>query len=229
MSAGAVIAIAVGVAVVLGALAFLTLARRSDVRGAGALSGETRRRDRSAREARPLPEVEPADGPGNRGAGHVGAGAPPWSSTAEVAPVPWTPPDPEAIGVSRRMFFNRADRHLDERRPPALRRWLRRVPVADGGGRVRPGRLGRQARRHPRLDPHRGRVLLRASPAPGSPSTERRFRRPAPSTTRTSSPAWSRASWRSTRSARTSAACRPACDQPVVRVPVPRFAVQPRR
>ena len=27
---------------------------------------------------------------------------------AEVAAVPWTPPDPEAIGVSRRMFFNRA-------------------------------------------------------------------------------------------------------------------------
>ena len=27
---------------------------------------------------------------------------------ADVAVVPWTPPDPEAIGVSRRMFFNRA-------------------------------------------------------------------------------------------------------------------------
>ena len=42
MSAAVIIAIAVGAFVVLGALAFVTLARRSDVRGAGALSGETR-------------------------------------------------------------------------------------------------------------------------------------------------------------------------------------------
>ena len=42
MSAAAIIAIAVGVVVVLGAIAFVTLARRSDVRGAGALSSETR-------------------------------------------------------------------------------------------------------------------------------------------------------------------------------------------
>ena len=48
MSAAAIIAIAVGVVVILAALSFVTLARKSDVRGAGALSGETRRRDRSA-------------------------------------------------------------------------------------------------------------------------------------------------------------------------------------
>ena len=41
MSTAAVIAIAIGVVVVLGAVSFFTLARRSDVRGAGALSGET--------------------------------------------------------------------------------------------------------------------------------------------------------------------------------------------
>ena len=50
MSAAAIIAIAVGIVVVLGALSFVTLARRSDVRGAGALSAETRERDREARE-----------------------------------------------------------------------------------------------------------------------------------------------------------------------------------
>ena len=49
MSATAVILIVVAAAVVLGALAFMTLARRSDVRGAGALSAETVKRDRSAR------------------------------------------------------------------------------------------------------------------------------------------------------------------------------------
>ena len=41
MSATAVIVIAVAAVVVLGALAFMALARRSDVRGAGALSAET--------------------------------------------------------------------------------------------------------------------------------------------------------------------------------------------
>ena len=41
MSTAAVIAIAIAAVVILGAVAFLTLARRSDVRGAGALSGET--------------------------------------------------------------------------------------------------------------------------------------------------------------------------------------------
>ena len=52
MSATAIIIIAIGAAVVLGALAFLTLARRTDVRGAGALSAETVKRDATARSAR---------------------------------------------------------------------------------------------------------------------------------------------------------------------------------
>ena len=43
MSTAGVIAIAIAVVVVLAAVSFLTLARRSDVRGAGALSGETLR------------------------------------------------------------------------------------------------------------------------------------------------------------------------------------------
>ena len=53
MSTAAVIAIVIGVVVVLAAVAFFTLARRSDVRGAGALSGETVQRDKSARRAAP--------------------------------------------------------------------------------------------------------------------------------------------------------------------------------
>ncbi len=48
MSSTAVIAIVIGVVVVLAAVSFFTLARRSDVRGAGALSGETVQRDKSA-------------------------------------------------------------------------------------------------------------------------------------------------------------------------------------
>ena len=51
MSSAAIIAIAIAVAVVLAAVVFVTTARRSDVRGAGALSSETRRRDEAARRA----------------------------------------------------------------------------------------------------------------------------------------------------------------------------------
>jgi cytochrome b6-f complex iron-sulfur subunit len=108
MSTAAIIAIAIGVVVVLGAIAFFTLARRSDVRGAGALSGETVQRDKAARKhAEPVvtqttaSEVEAAG---------VAARS---SSTAvavrsEPEIVQWTPPDPEIIGVTRRQFFNRA-------------------------------------------------------------------------------------------------------------------------
>ena len=43
MSTPAIIAIAIGAVLVLAAIAFFTLARRSDVRGAGALAGEAER------------------------------------------------------------------------------------------------------------------------------------------------------------------------------------------
>ena len=63
MSSAAIIAIAIAVVVVLGAIALVTLARRSDVRGAGALSGETRKRDEAARVA---PGRTPSRSPSNR-------------------------------------------------------------------------------------------------------------------------------------------------------------------
>jgi cytochrome b6-f complex iron-sulfur subunit len=108
VNATVIIVIAVAAAVVLGAITFLTLARRSDVRGAGALSHETIERDRAARAARPAEaaaagsraEVEAAGARARTGSAVVKA--------TEVAPAPWVPPDPEAVGVSRRMFFNRA-------------------------------------------------------------------------------------------------------------------------
>src|SRR6187401_3131 len=58
MSNSALIAIGIGVVVVLAAVAFITTARRSDIRGAGALSGETRKRDDAARKARAEAEAE---------------------------------------------------------------------------------------------------------------------------------------------------------------------------
>ncbi len=111
MNTTAVIFIIVGVVVALGALVFFSFARRDDVRGAGALSGETRDRDRAARRergdgaasvvtARTAAAAE-AEGTAARGTTLVKA--------EETQPiVPWVPPDPEAIGVSRRQFFNRA-------------------------------------------------------------------------------------------------------------------------
>jgi cytochrome b6-f complex iron-sulfur subunit len=110
MSAAAVIAIAVAAVVILAAITFVTLARRSDVRGAGALSAETRRRDAAARESRSTEEVVPS-APTRAEAERAGELARYGTAVAtvpETALAPWSPPDPEAIGVSRRQFFNRA-------------------------------------------------------------------------------------------------------------------------
>ncbi|MEX0848207.1 MAG: Rieske 2Fe-2S domain-containing protein [Ilumatobacteraceae bacterium] len=103
MSPSAVIAIVIGVVVVLGAVVLVTASRRSDVRGAGALSRETKRRDRDA-------EIDLPQGLTGR---EVERAAVEQRSTSLVkadnmAPAVWVPPDPEALGVSRRQFFNRA-------------------------------------------------------------------------------------------------------------------------
>lgn len=115
MSTAAIIAIAVGVVVVLAAVSFFTLARRSDVRGAGALSGETLDRDKASRKesrafeaaatsgATRSAAAAEAEGTASRGTGTAVA-----KVDDEPALVPWVAPDPEAIGVSRRQFFNRA-------------------------------------------------------------------------------------------------------------------------
>lgn len=103
MNPGAVIAIAIAAVVVLAAVVFLTAARRQDVRGAGALSRETRSRDRAAETG--LPDA-PSGREVERAAAEARSGALVKAAPAPVAP--WTPPDPEAVGVSRRQFFNRA-------------------------------------------------------------------------------------------------------------------------
>jgi len=107
MNATSIIVIAIAAVVVLGMISFLTLARRSDVRGAGALSAETRQRDRAARAAKPVeaPARNAAEAEAEGVAARTGTSLVP----TQPAPLaPWVPPDPEAIGVSRRMFFNRA-------------------------------------------------------------------------------------------------------------------------
>ncbi len=108
MNTTAAIVIGVAVAVVLGALAFMTLARRSDVRGAGALSHETVKRDAKARAAAaPVAEARTgADAEAEGVAARTGTALVP--ARQDTGLTPWTPPDPEAVGVSRRQFFNRA-------------------------------------------------------------------------------------------------------------------------
>ncbi|MCU1346113.1 MAG: putative iron-sulfur protein [Acidimicrobiia bacterium] len=108
MSAGVVVAIALGVLVVLAAVMIITSARRAETRSAtGSLSRETRKRDRSklppaeaaptaltgaevervaAEVARPGRDLEPA-------------------SPAEIQP--YVPVDPDLLGFTRRQFMNR--------------------------------------------------------------------------------------------------------------------------
>ena len=111
MSTAGVIALAIGVVVFLAAILFFTLASRSDVRGAGALSGETVQRDKSARDegvsvgvvrdVRTGSDAE-AEGVSARSTEVVVVDEP----LEEIEP--WEPPDPDLVAVSRRQFFNRA-------------------------------------------------------------------------------------------------------------------------
>jgi cytochrome b6-f complex iron-sulfur subunit len=99
MSTGAIIAIVAVAAVVLGALVVVTTARQTDVRGAGALSRETRKRDRKT-------EMTAGASTGREVEAAARSTAVAVIPPAEVAP--FVAPDPDAVGVSRRMFFNRS-------------------------------------------------------------------------------------------------------------------------
>ncbi len=105
MSTAVTIIIVVAVLAIAALAALLTFSRRSDVRGAGALSRETRQRDKSA-DALPLPEP-PSGKEVERLAVAERRGD--LEPAKEFLPAPFVPPDPEAIGVSRRQFFNRAN------------------------------------------------------------------------------------------------------------------------
>lgn len=103
MNSAAIIGIVVAAAVVLAAVVFLTAARRTDVRGAGALSRETRRRDKDS-------DVDLPASPSGRAVERAAAESRSTSvaKADDLLPAPWVAPDADAIGVSRRIFFNRA-------------------------------------------------------------------------------------------------------------------------
>jgi len=107
VSAWVVVLIVVAL-VVLAAAVFVVTARRHDTRrGEGALSRETRKRDRTGR-SKERPDLPPAAPTGKEV--ELAAEA---ERSAELVPVtpsvpaPYVPPDPETIGVTRRQFFNR--------------------------------------------------------------------------------------------------------------------------
>jgi cytochrome b6-f complex iron-sulfur subunit len=108
MSTGLIIAIAIPVLVILAGAVALTSARRRDAEGLGHLSRETKQRDKEATAS--LGDTPPA--PTGREVERAAAVAQAGGTLVEVrspGPVePWSPPDPEAVGVTRRQFLNRS-------------------------------------------------------------------------------------------------------------------------
>ena len=109
MSAVTILAIAIPVIVVIALIGVISAARRRDTSDAtGALSRETRKRDKGEPSLLPDPpreqsgrEVEQAAADARRGGGSA-------VMLAEKAPVaPYVPPDAETVAVTRRQFFNR--------------------------------------------------------------------------------------------------------------------------
>ena len=104
MSSGTVIAIAIPVLIVLGAVVGFTSLRRRDAEGLGYLSRETKQRDTSVLTATPASDEA-------KELARSVALARTASEVAVPEPAPpevWSPPDPEEVGVSRRQFLNRA-------------------------------------------------------------------------------------------------------------------------
>ena len=89
--------LALAALVVLAGVVVLTAARRRET--TGVLSRETRSRDEKAERTVSSKEFERES---------VASRSTALAVPQSVAVAPWTPPDPEVIGVSRRQFFNRA-------------------------------------------------------------------------------------------------------------------------
>ena len=238
--AAAIIAIAVVVVVVLAAL---VLRRRSPAGPTSAAPArcprETRKRDRS-RPRGPAHRGRVETAPTGREVERAAVLERPGGDRRragrdDAPPAPWSPPDPEAIGVTRRQFLNRGIVGADGRSASAgfgaagfvAFLW----PTASGGFGCQDQRSARSTTSWQPIRTGNG-LLLRPEAAPGSPRT-----RPTPwPRPRRSTPPASLAGMEAGRRRplpevrRTSAAaCRACATLAVVRVPVPRLAVQPGR
>jgi cytochrome b6-f complex iron-sulfur subunit len=106
MESSTILAIAIGVLVALGVLVLATNARRRDVHS---VSRETAKKDKSESpflggedEVLSGRDVERAAVLERRGGGTA------LVPVESAPPAPWSPPDPEIVGVTRRQFFNRS-------------------------------------------------------------------------------------------------------------------------
>lgn len=109
MSTGAIAAIAVVAFVVLAVLFLATTAARRDKASAiGRLSGETRKRDKSAKKAAALQEGKASGKAVEKAAVLERQGGETLPVPAKASPPPALYVDEETIGVSRRQFFNRS-------------------------------------------------------------------------------------------------------------------------
>ena len=106
MESSTILAIAIGVLVALGVLVLATNARRRDVHS---VSRETAKKDKSESpflggedDVLSGRDVERAAVLERRGGGTA------LVPVESAPPAPWSPPDPEIVGVTRRQFFNRS-------------------------------------------------------------------------------------------------------------------------
>ncbi|KLR62279.1 Rieske Fe-S protein [Actinobacteria bacterium IMCC26207] len=102
--------IAIILVALFAAIALVGASKRRDTGAAvGNLDGETVKKDRTARKAGPVEDLEPAaTGKQVERAAVLARTSTEVAPVSTKAPVAWTPPDPEAYGVTRRQFLNRS-------------------------------------------------------------------------------------------------------------------------
>ncbi len=100
MNSTSIITIAIAIFALLGLGVVLTATRRSDIKGVGSLSRETRKRDRNAAKVARNSSRE-AENLGVESRNAIAVMSPPTIET-------WVAPDVEALGETRRAFLNRA-------------------------------------------------------------------------------------------------------------------------
>jgi cytochrome b6-f complex iron-sulfur subunit len=108
MSSGAIIAIAIAVLVVLAVLVFVSAARRHDGQAAGALSRETRRRDRRGRASAGEHDEAGLTGRAFEETALAERSKELVPVVEAPPPVAYSPPDADTVGYTRRQFFNRS-------------------------------------------------------------------------------------------------------------------------
>ena len=227
-----IVVIAVLVLVALAGLLIISTLRRREADAAGQLSRETRSRDKKSAQARAPARGRHAAETSSAPSQLARRGGELVPVTEPAPPVAYVPPDAEEIGVSRRQFLNRWHRRRLHPRPQRLRRRRAGLPVAATppvASAPRSASASSPTSRRPSppaaASPTTPRAACGSRPTRPAPS-----RRPAPCTATPSSPAW-RPGVVALYQKCVHLGCRvPSCaTSQVVRVRLPRLAVQPGR